>query len=802
MKKIHKNLASVTLLLGVVAVAFSAQRTVLVEESTSSTCPPCAAMNPIIETAIGQLGDQTVVQIAYHVWWPSPGDDPMFLLNQSEVQNRIQYYSINAAPDLISDGVNQPDQPWSSGTNGTLNTYWLNAAAIPTPVIISNTNFLVDLTSGNLTVTGSVDLEAGSQVPSNLKLRMAITERETIYASPPGTNGETHFANTFRKFVTGTNGTTIDLNTGSYNFSEIVTGANVNAEWHVDELAVVLFVQDDATKEVYQAKVQGLSGLPNYSVTALGSTNEYLTWQQLYQGFTFNIANNSGASDTYDIDLTNTTPNGWTVDYDIDGTIYTGTSQIILADGASKTVTMNVTPAGFGGNAELKFEVTPASFPAYKKHVTYNALSGVDVLLIDDDAGSDYEQIYSSSISPSVAHGFWRRAEAPIDAAFLNNFAAVIWFTGDDFTSTLDNGDVTAIQGYLNNGGNLFISGQDIGYDIVENSPLAGGATFMQNYLGVNYVSDDANVNFLDGVAGDPISDGFVSMSLNGGNGASNNNYPDVISAFPLSSPVPIFNYTGGAGLSGVRRDNGTYKVVYFSFPFEAIGSQNDRTEIMGNILGWFGIQPNLTISSTDITVNNVEFVNGQANYTYTLTISNSGGGSFDVTNWAITGGSASNFQINNQTAPVTLNAGESVDLDLEFSATALGNYYANLQIDNSLTGSIYIPIFFKVIAVGIDEEINAPIEYTISQNYPNPFNPTTNINYTLKENGNVKITVFNSLGQEVKTLVNDFKNVGVRHSATWNGTDSKGNLVSSGTYFYKIESGTFTETRKMLLVK
>ncbi len=802
MKKIHKNLASAAFLLGIATVAFSAPRTVLVEESTSSTCPPCAALNPTIEEAIEQLGDNTVVQIAYHVWWPAAGD-PMYDLNQAEVQDRISYYNINAAPDLISDGVNQPAQPWSSGANGTLNTYWQGAAAIPTPVIFNNTDFSVDLSTGNMTVSGSVELEAGAPpVPTDLKLRMAIVERNIVYATPPGSNGETHFVNAFRKFVTGSIGSTIDLNAGTYNFNELITSASVNSAWNIPELAVVFFVQDDSNLEVYQAKIQDISGLPEYSVNTVGSTSEYLPWQQLYQGFSFDVTNNSGASDTYDIDFTSTAPNGWTAEYDIDGTIYTGTSQITLADGASKTVTMNLTPDGDGGSGEFEFEISPASFPAYKKHVTYSALSGVDVLVIDDDAGADYEQLYLNAISSTVAAGVWNRGSAPVDAAFLSNFSAVVWFTGDDFSSTLDAGDITAIQSYLDNGGNLFISGQDIGYDIVGDTPLASGTTFMQNYLGANYVSDDANVNFVDGVVGDPISDGFVSMSLNGGNGASNNVYPDVISAFPLSTPVEIFSYTGGAGLSAVRRDNGTYKVVYFSFPFEAIGSGNDRSAVMDNILGWFGLQPNLTMSSTDISVDDVGFVNGQADYTYTLTISNSGGGSFDVTNWAITGGSAGNFQINNQTAPLTLNAGESVDLELEFSATSLGNYYANLQIDNSLTGSIYIPIYFKVITVGIDDEINVPVEYTVSQNYPNPFNPTTNINYTLKENGNVKITVFNSLGQEVKTLVNDFKNVGIRHSATWNGTDSKGNLVSSGTYFYKIESGSFTETRKMLLVK
>ena len=85
--------------------------------------------------------------------------------------------------------------------------------------------------------------------------------------------------------------------------------------------------------------------------------------------------------------------------------------------------------------------------------------------------------------------------------------------------------------------------------------------------------------------------------------------------------------------------------------------------------------------------------------------------------------------------------------------------------------------------------------------NYPNPFNPETTISYSLDKNAQVTISVYNVLGQKVKTLVNDNRVSGT-HSVVWNGTDSNNNKVSSGIYFYKLTSGTVSDTNKMILMK
>jgi len=88
------------------------------------------------------------------------------------------------------------------------------------------------------------------------------------------------------------------------------------------------------------------------------------------------------------------------------------------------------------------------------------------------------------------------------------------------------------------------------------------------------------------------------------------------------------------------------------------------------------------------------------------------------------------------------------------------------------------------------------PKYYCLSQNYPNPFNPSTNIRYQVKNAGIVKISVYDMLGKEIETLVNEKQSPGT-YEVSWNGS-----AFPSGTYFYKITAGDFSEIRKMVLIK
>jgi len=88
------------------------------------------------------------------------------------------------------------------------------------------------------------------------------------------------------------------------------------------------------------------------------------------------------------------------------------------------------------------------------------------------------------------------------------------------------------------------------------------------------------------------------------------------------------------------------------------------------------------------------------------------------------------------------------------------------------------------------------PARFALFQNYPNPFNPTTEIKFTLAAQSPVRISVYNSLGEQITTLVNSTMPAG-SHTVRWNGEHA-----ASGIYFYRMEAGAFTDIRKMLLIR
>ena len=106
--------------------------------------------------------------------------------------------------------------------------------------------------------------------------------------------------------------------------------------------------------------------------------------------------------------------------------------------------------------------------------------------------------------------------------------------------------------------------------------------------------------------------------------------------------------------------------------------------------------------------------------------------------------------------------------------------------------------------AQGVDDGSgpNLPKEFSLQQNYPNPFNPTTKINFDLPVRANVNLSIYNVLGQKVKTLLSNESLPADRHSRTWDGTTDHGTTAASGIYFYKIEAGSFVQTKKMVLMK
>lgn len=138
-----------------------------------------------------------------------------------------------------------------------------------------------------------------------------------------------------------------------------------------------------------------------------------------------------------------------------------------------------------------------------------------------------------------------------------------------------------------------------------------------------------------------------------------------------------------------------------------------------------------------------------------------------------------------------------STEQSPEHTFIEIGNYDVTLTVtDNGgLTSTESKSVFISAIVSG-ETESTMPTNYALSQNYPNPFNPTTTIRYALPVATEVRVTIYNSLGQLVQELFEGKKNAGF-HNITLNATN-----LSSGVYIYRIEAGDFIETKKMILVK
>jgi len=96
---------------------------------------------------------------------------------------------------------------------------------------------------------------------------------------------------------------------------------------------------------------------------------------------------------------------------------------------------------------------------------------------------------------------------------------------------------------------------------------------------------------------------------------------------------------------------------------------------------------------------------------------------------------------------------------------------------------------------------VERPKAFKLAQNYPNPFNPMTLIEFQLPEQCQVRIAIYNMLGQEVRSLVDDVKPAGY-HSVIWDGRDNAGAIVSSGIYYYRMITSSYNEVKKMVLLR
>ena len=241
MKKITLILASLLMLI-CLKVNAQNERVLLFECFTNTSCGPCAQQNPALDALINANGDR-IAAIKYHMSWPG-SNDPMYLHNTVDNDARRGVYSVNSVPHTVVDGIRFANVP--SALNQNMVNNWL---AIASPIELRLSYELDEATN---TITVDVMGRVSSDIEGNCKLYVGVIEKEIHYNSAPGSNGERDFYSVMKKLLPTASGTSIgQLKEGDYfAYSFSWNWANV---YNVDQLDAIAWVQNQNTKEVYQA---------------------------------------------------------------------------------------------------------------------------------------------------------------------------------------------------------------------------------------------------------------------------------------------------------------------------------------------------------------------------------------------------------------------------------------------------------------------------------------------------------------------------------------------------------------------
>ena len=252
MKKLFSILIVFTVIISAAQFSKAGDRMMLIEFFTSSTCGPCAQNNPILTAYMNSADQDRIAAIGFHMNWPSPGNDPMYLHNSTDNTTRRTYYNVNAIPAGFFDGIIDVPLPYAQST---FQSYFDQRKDILSPVTI----IVRDSTYGDsMLVRVNVLCETFLANP-NATLHMAVYEEQINYQVPPGTNGENQFHWVMRRMLPSGNGTSLILTPG-YN-KEFVFKYKMDAVWNASKIRNLVYIQTP-NKEILNAAKK----LPNFSL--------------------------------------------------------------------------------------------------------------------------------------------------------------------------------------------------------------------------------------------------------------------------------------------------------------------------------------------------------------------------------------------------------------------------------------------------------------------------------------------------------------------------------------------------------
>ncbi|MBL4655652.1 MAG: Omp28-related outer membrane protein [Bacteroidia bacterium] len=627
-----------TLLLAAVFVAGTvfaqtAKKSVLFEHFTNVCCGPCADQNPYFQDNILANNWGKIHHISYHPSWPC-SSDPMYQENTSDVDTRVQYYGVQGVPDM--EHGNEFTGGPTSVTQSVIDKISKKGSYIS--MIVSE----VDSGTTYRNVTIKITTEDASIPSGDLRLRVAVVEKEITYSSAPGNNAETFFPNVFRKMLPSIDGEA---------YTPAAQGSSVEFKytyelgsgWDADSIYVIAFVQNDDNKYVLNS---GSSMDLTAIITSSSSPvkNSYSGHFRKFKG-TFTSTNTGTGDEQYNVSLTHNAPDDWTATLTIDGISYTDDATITLSNASSVDYSINVTP---GNTAALStYTITmesidiPENFP---KSESITVISGITDLVVNLDPNLD--ESGTNDISGEFKAGF--TAAGNSSHAFTNTSVMIDAIENDElfmvsniyynagWSSTSMTDDIAdVLTKHLDNGGRLFLTGQDIGWEVWD---LLGGAdtlrvkgqAFYTNYLQATYLADKvANATYIGANSSDAVFGSLTKSDIDETYG-SNYYFPDEIVATGNGQNVLYYN-DDADDVAAVRNiswgTSSNYKTFYLGIGIEMVQNDLVKEEIVQTVHDWFSNitsteefdkqMKNLTIlgqnypnpsnGQTSITLNNLE---------------------------------------------------------------------------------------------------------------------------------------------------------------------------------------------------
>jgi hypothetical protein len=447
--------------------------------------------------------------------------------------------------------------------------------------------------------------------------------------------------------------------------------------------------------------------------------------------------------------------------------------------------------APVGEYAEFILSITADG--GYTNTDTFEVFLGTcPILLVDDDGGESTDLYFKNALDrDGYLYTVWtENVDGYVPLSEVERYLVTIWDNG--WGGNLGSTNRNVVASFLDGGGNLMISGEDIGwYHNYDSNPSK--IDFYEDYLHATYIEDDSGYRSLTGVAGDPIGGG-LSFTLNGTGSAVNQFYPSEIQ--PRSGATGIFEYVAGA--EGALRYSTGHRLVYLAFGLEGVTTTAAQDTLMKRCLEWLvddwpdSEQPTVTVTAPD---GGEEFLGNDI-----VEIAWTAADNVGVTAIAILRSWDGGISF-----PDTIASGEPNDGSFMWTVPDSTNQTSRIRvIAKDAAGLARYDDSdgdFSVEALsGIRDRQTSGL-LALDQNVPNPFNPETRITYTIPTSSRVRLGIYDVAGRLVRQLVDTDLAPG-NYLAVWDGTTAGGQTAGTGVYFCRLSSDGQELDRRLILMK